>query len=276
LAPVPAFQKAGNLNQDLGFNLTPLARAAEKEKYPNFRNSVEVDMLLVTSGIFLMGSDAPNAAPNEKPATRTSVSCFHCSKHPITNAQYEKFDPLHYEKRASWADPTHPVVHVSHRDATKFCEWLSKQEGKRYRLPTEAEWEYAARGIDNRIFPWGPTLTRGDLANFADSNTNFAWRDPMIDDGFAQSSPVGAYPLGASPFGMEDMAGNVWEWCLDFFELYKGKPRANPRGPATGLLKVYRGGSWKSRASSLRATCRGYNQPEFSANDVGFRIVCEC
>ena len=272
----PAKPGTQRLAQEIGFNITPLARAAEKEKNPNFHNSLNGEMFLVTSGTFMMGSDAPDASPNEKPATRTSVSCFYISRFPITNAQYEIFDATHREKRAAWADDNHPVVHVSQRECAKFCEWLSKRDGRRYRLPTEAEWEYAARGLENRIYPWGPSLSRGDLANFADSNTNFAWRDPLIDDGYAQSSPVGSYPLGASPFGIEEMAGNVWEWCQDFFELYKGMPRANPRGPTNGVLRVHRGGSWKSRAHSLRSTCRSYNQSEFSSNDVGFRVVCGC
>jgi formylglycine-generating enzyme required for sulfatase activity len=276
--PTPAPQRVQERRvvQELGINPTPLARASEKEKNPAYRNSVNAEMLLVTSGIFMMGSDAAEASPNEKPATRTSVSCFYLSRFLITNSQYEKFDRFHSEKRAPSADDNHPVVYVSNRDAVKFCEWLSKTEGKLYRLPTEAEWEYAARGLDNRSYPWGEVLNRGDLANFADCNTSFAWSDAVIDDGYAQTSPVGNYPLGASPFGMEDMSGNVWEWCQDYFELYKGKPRANPKGPSTGVLRVYRGGSWKSRAHSLRATCRSYNQSEFSSNDVGFRIVCEC
>jgi formylglycine-generating enzyme required for sulfatase activity len=112
-------------------------------------------------------------------------------------------------------------------------------------------------------------------ANFADRNTSFAWSDPDVDDGFAETSPVGAFPDGASPFGVEDLAGNIWEWCLDFFEAYKGGERINPRGPSSGVRRVYRGGSWRSRFSSLRATARGSNIPNFSCNDVGFRIVCE-
>jgi formylglycine-generating enzyme required for sulfatase activity len=166
---------------------------------------------------------------------------------------------------------------VSSIDAIAFCEWLSAQDRKKYRLPTESEWEYAARGSDGRSYPWGEKLDAGNLANFADRRTNFAWRDPDIDDGYAETSPVGAYPRGVSPFGIEDMAGNVWEWCLDFFEPYKDKPRTNPRAgsPATGK-RIYRGGSWKSRPASLRTTTRNFNMPTYSSNDVGFRIVCEC
>jgi serine/threonine-protein kinase len=256
--------------------ITPLMRAQEREKYPNYVNALGLQMLLVTTGVFSMGSNAPDAQPNEQPVTPTSISRLFFSRFPITNAQYERFDPSHAAKRAPWADASHPVVYVSAVEAERFCAWLSKAEGRRYRLPTEAEWEYAARGSENRIYPWGEHLNAGWYANFADARSNFVWRDPRLDDGWAQSSPVGTFPKGASPFGLEDMAGNVFEWCLDGFGSYKGKEMINPRGPRDEAKRVYRGGSWKSRAASLRASSRNFNQSDYSSNDVGFRIVCEC
>ncbi|MDQ3623403.1 MAG: SUMF1/EgtB/PvdO family nonheme iron enzyme, partial [Verrucomicrobiota bacterium] len=101
------------------------------------------------------------------------------------------------------------------------------------------------------------------------------WSDPRINDGFAETSPVGAYPRGVSPFGIADLAGNVFEWCLDSFGPYKGKERTNPRETTASAPRVYRGGSWRSRATSLRASARHYNVPHYSSNDVGFRLVCE-
>lgn len=261
--------------QDTAF-FPPLNRAQEKVKYPNFTNSIGMEMLLVPSGVFSMGSAAPDAAPIESPVSQVTQSCFYIARFPVTNRQYEKFDPSHAAKRASWAKDDHPVIYVSSNDAMNFCKWISSREHKKYRLPTEAEWEYAAKGSDGRAYPWGEKLDRGDLANFADRRTNFLWKDHRIDDGYAETSPVGAYPHGASPFGMEEMAGNVWEWCLDFLEQYKNRPRTNPRGPSSGTKRIYRGGSWKSRAGSLRASTRGFNLPEYSSNDVGFRAVCEC
>jgi formylglycine-generating enzyme required for sulfatase activity len=257
-------------------NTSPLARAQEKQKFPNFVNSIGAEMFLVTSGAFLMGSSAPGATPQEQPVTPVTVSCYYIARFPVTNDQYEKFDAAHRAKRAPWADGRHPVVYVNSREAEKFCQWLSAKEGRKYRLPTEAEWEFAARGADGRSFPWGEAFDSGHYANFADKRTNFAWRDNAIDDGFAETSPVGSHSRGASPFGIEDMAGNVFEWCLDFFEPYRGKEKVNPRGPTTGTKRNYRGGSWKSRMGSLRATARQSNMPEYSSNDVGFRIVCEC
>ncbi|MEA3212834.1 MAG: hypothetical protein QOE70_5891 [Chthoniobacter sp.] len=257
-------------------NISPLARSQERLSYPNFTNRVGMEILLVPSGQFSMGSAASDAQPHEQPISLVTQGCFYMARFPVTNAQYEAFDPVHRNKRAPWADDKHPVVYVSSRDAESYCRWLSSKEGRKYRLPTEAEWEYAARGQEGRTFPWGQRLDAGCYANFADQRTNFVWRDPAIDDGFAETAPVGSYPKGASPFGIEDLAGNVFEWCLDCFEAYKGRDRTNPRGTTGGLKRNYRGGSWKSRAGSLRASARAYNLPDYSSNDVGFRVVCEC
>ena len=259
-----------------GINTTPLGRSLERLKYPNFTNSVGMELLLVTSGQFVMGSAARDAQQNEQPISTVTQGCFFCARFPVTNAHYELFDPSHRNKRAPWADERHPVIYVSSREAENFCKWLSLKDGKKYRLPSEAEWEYAARGVDGRAFPWGDKLDAGYLANFADKRTNFAWRDLMIDDGFAETAPVGSFPKGASPFGVEDLAGNVFEWCFDCFESYKGKDRTNPKGSPSGPKRNYRGGSWKSRAGSLRATARAFNLPDYSSNDVGFRVICEC
>ena len=264
--------------------VTPLVPAIEKlssqeeqRRFQDYINSLGSQMLFVPSAAFTLGSNAANAAANEQPANRVTLSRFYISRHPITNGQYEQFDPAHRSRRGAWANEGHPVIYVSHLDATKFCQWLTNRERKRYRLPTEAEWEYAAKGgNDDRTYPWGETTGQGTLANFADANTTFPWRDAAVNDGFAETSPVGSYPEGASPLGVDDLAGNVYEWCLDFYEPYKSGERTNPRGPQHGAQKVHRGGSWKSRFASLRTTARSFNLPTYASNDVGFRIVCEC
>ncbi len=248
----------------------------ERSRYGNFANTLGGLMIFVPSAEFTMGSEIKDALPNERPLSQVTLSRFYISRCLITNADYEQFDRAHLAKRAPGADDRHPVVYVSYLDAVKFCQWLSTRERRKFRLPTESEWEYAAKGNDGRKFPWGNYDGRGDLANFADRNTVFAWSDHDIDDGYPESSPVGAFPLGASPFGIEDMAGNVWEWCLDYYELYRPGSKVNPRGPTAGTKRVHRGGSWKSRFSSLRTTVRSSNVPGFSCNDLGFRIVCEC
>jgi formylglycine-generating enzyme len=256
---------------------SPNGTEPSKSRFPaKFLNPIGGTMVLVPPGQFVMGSDAPDAQPNEQPLTPVTLSEYYISQHPITNAQFEQFDPRHKQKRMESAAGDHPVVYVTSFEAVKFCEWLGHQDGRKYRLPTEAEWEYAARGTDGRKYPWGNKIGRIDLANFADASTSFPWRDPQINDGYAETSPVGAFPEGASFFGVEDMAGNVWEWCLDFFTPFAGSPKQNPRGPASGGKRVYRGGSWKSRFTNLRATARASNAPNYSCNDLGFRIVCEC
>ncbi len=254
----------------------PMSEEEERRRFINFTNPLATQMFFIPSGQFLMGSNAPNAPPNETPQFRVTITRFYMSRFPVTNELYEEFDPLHVRKRAPGAGPRHPVVYVSSMEAMKFCQWLTARERRKYRLPTETEWEYAAKGKDERPFPWGNFARRGDLANFADKNTVFAWSDREIDDGYPESSPVGAFPLGASPFGIEDLAGNVWEWCSDYFEPYKALAKVNPHGPPNGAKRVYRGGSWKSRFASLRTTARNANAPNYSCNDLGFRIVCEC
>ena len=258
----------------------PLPRALsaqqESQHFPDYTNSLGGEMLFVPSTTFVMGSDAPGAAANEQPTTRVTLSRYYLSRHPITNAVYEKFDPAHRSRRGAWADDRHPAIYVSYADAMKFCQWLSGKERKRYRLPSEAEWEWAAKGEKALVYPWGDQTGKGTLANFADALTTFPWRDAQVNDGYAETSPVGSYPDGAGPFGADDMAGNVWEWCLDFYDAYKGGEKTNPRGPLNGAQRVYRGGSWKSRFASLKTTTRGYNLPTYASNDVGFRIVCEC
>jgi len=258
------------------FDTSPALHTEETKAFPNFTNPAGIPMLLVTSGTFLMGSDATDAADNERPLSKTNVSAFYISRWPITNAQFEQFDPAHQSKRALRTGDTHPVVYVTHAEATRFCAWLSAREKRKYRLPTEAEWEYAAREKTGRRFPWGNSLDSDTRANFADANKTLPWAERAINCGFAETSPVGSFPIGASPFGVEDMAGNVWEWCLDCLAPYPAKERTNPRGPLNSGRQLYRGGSWKSRITSLRTTARSSNSPAYSANDVGFRIVCEC
>ena len=257
-------------------NISPAALAKERQKFPNFISPIVADMFLIPSGRFVMGSQDAHAQANEAPLTSVVVSCFYMARLPVTNEQFEMFAPTHAAKRAPWADGRHPVLYVSWNEAVAFCQWLSKRERKNYRLPTEAEWEYAARGGEGRIFPWGTWTTQGNFANFADASTTFPWRDPGINDGYAETAPVGSFPRGSSPFGVEDLSGNVFEWCLDPYAPYKGKEILNPRGPENGRQRVYRGGSWKSRMASLRTTARAFNEPSYLANDVGFRVVCEC
>jgi formylglycine-generating enzyme required for sulfatase activity len=239
-------------------------------------NPTGSQMMLIPGGEFVMGSDASDAGPDEQPLTPVTLSEFYLSRFPVTNAEYEQFDPSHKQKRMKGAGDDHPVVSVTSLEAMKYCQWLGQKDWKTYRLPTEAEWEFAARGTDGRKYPWGNHDRRGGFANFADASTGFAWRDPQVNDGYPETSPVGAFPGGASFFGIEDMAGNVWEWCLDFYKPLSGSATRNPRGAAAGAKRVYRGGSWKSRFSNLRATARNSNAANYSCNDVGFRIVCEC
>jgi len=204
------------------------------------------------------------------PLHSVSVSAFKLDKYEVTNARFQLCvdagccDPPRYDGSYTGREPYYgnaafgfwPVVFVSWDQAKQYCEGAGK------RLPTEAEWEYAARGDDGRLFPWGSNTPDGSLANFGGAR-----------DG--DTAQVGSYAAGASPFGVDDMAGNVWEWVADWYDpgYYGASPAADPKGPDSGLAKVARGGSFGSDATTLYSFYRGVYLPEDSYANLGFRCA---
>jgi len=208
----------------------------------------------------------------------------------ITDAEDEKGGQVfnsetnQFERKAgtSWKNPgwtvspDQPVTMISYNDAQAFVEWLTAKEKLPYKLPTEAQWEYAARGgIAAAQFPWGDDLPDGRRANYADKNTDFAWRDRNADDGYKYVAPVGSYePNG---FGLYDMAGNVLEWVRDYYaeDYYRFSPEVDPEGPGHGENRVMKGGEWTFSAVNLRCAFRGWARPDLAFYNGGFRVAIE-
>jgi len=236
---------------------------------------ITAGMVLIPEGPFEMGTTESNTAKkDETPVHRVYLKPFYIDRHEVTNRQYKKFidttgHPAPAVKNKSWARPynwtnntypenraDYPVVMVSWHDACAYAKWAGK------RLPTEAEWEKAARGGRvNMAYPFGNRLT---------------FKQAGFNKGYVRGKklePAGTYP--PDNFGLYDMAGNVWEWCSDWYaeNYYSVSPANNPQGPDNGTYKVFRGGSWINDKKFLRCAARGKNVPEYKSPALGFRCA---
>jgi len=224
---------------------------------------------------------------DERPPHPVFVDKFELGVCPVTRAEYKCFvDATQHELPLDWshpqfAQPDLPVVGVSWIDAVAYCAWRFEQDGRPVRLPTEAEWEFAARGgVDGALFVWGDTvdgIRSPEAANVADDTVrpHYPWWAvfPNYRDGFSWTAPAGSF--AANGFGLFDMAGNVWEWTADWYAptAYSSSPAMDPRGPASGRSRVVRGSSWGDEPLVLRISERSYQTPEHRSYFHGFRCA---
>ena len=223
-------------------------------------------MVLVPASEFLMGSDNPNAEPDERPLRHVFLPAFYIDRFEVTNRRYQEFKKEH---RYPPGEEDLPVTFVLKRDAEAFCRWAGK------RLPTDAEWEKAARGTDGRIYPWGNDFADG-LANIKPRNdqtmTNFqACKLPSVEAS-SRKRRAGSFPRGASPYGCEDMAGNVWVWVADVWVDNRG---FLGKGQDAGERGVLRGGAYNYSPFQARASYHGFEAIKSTCHDVGFRCAMD-
>ena len=220
-----------------------------------------MEFILVKGGNFqMMGDSFGDEYPDEKPVHEVSVSDFYIEKFEVTQGQWKKVmgeNPSHFQKGDNY-----PVENVSWNDVQEFIRKLNQKSGKKFRLPTEAEWEYAARSGGKRE-KWAGTSSESELENYA-------W--------FSSNSGSSTHPVGQKTpngLGLYDMSGNVWEWCEDWYDenYYKNSPRENPRGPDNGQYRLLRGGSWGDFPWNVRASNRGGSVPTYRDGFSGFRLV---
>jgi len=208
------------------------------------------DLVLIPGGEFLMGQE--DGRDEERPVHRVRVAPFRLCRYQVTNADVGQAIGL----------PTRPATNISWFDATEFCSRLSQAWGFPVRLPTEAEWEFAARGgLDQKLYPWGdePPASRPHYAD--------RWHEGP--EPIAQSEPNG--------YGLFDMCENVHEWCSDWYDprYYEHSPSDNPRGPASGVRRASRGGAWRHHIKIARCAARSSIPPEFRYADYGFRVAAD-
>ena len=228
-----------------------------------------VEMVVIPAGPFIRGSREGEGRSDEHPRRKIHLKAFAIDKYEVTNARYLKFisDTDHKPPFNVYGDgplseiqgiANLPVVQVTWHDAVDYCFWAGK------RLPTEAEWEKAARGTDGLVYPWGNEPYKGNFANY-----DREWEDKST------LLEVSSLPEGRSPYGVYHFAGNVREWVHDWYDpdYYRSSPDKNPQGPEKGILKVLRGGSWHSFLSDLRTASRGKGGFALKTHGVGFRCA---
>jgi len=218
---------------------------------------------------------------DEMPAHPVKLDAFWIDLTEVTNQQYEgcvedgvcsppseigSFTRESYFSNPAYSD--YPVVWVTQAQAVAYCAWAGG------RLPTEAEWEYAARGPESRTFPWGEDFDPS-RANYCDASCAAGPNDPSYNDGYPETAPVGSFPTGVSWCGALDMAGNVREWVADWFGYYSADLQINPFGPDKGETYSPKGGCWLDTPENLRGSNRGQNTPEYTRHKVGFRCVVD-
>ena len=239
------------------------------------QSSTTAEMVYIPGGTFQMGSN--HGDDDEQPVHTVTLSPYWIDSTEVTNAMYEQCvqdgacDPPsntssntrdNYFGNSKYDN--FPVIYVSWYDAKAYCEWAGKQ------LPTEAQWEFAARGTDGRIYPWGDSIINNS-ANFCDTNCPFEWKTKTYNDGYSDTAPVGSYESGKSPFGVYDMAGNVFEWVADWYGMYLSSSQTDPTGPSSGDYRVLRGGAWYIDESGIRTSFRPWDAPDYSYDNYGFR-----
>ena len=259
-----------------------------KENYPEVRRNAKgfwefkvkgkqfhgLEMIYIPAGEFLMGSDDLLAPENEKPLHKVFLDGYWIGKYEITFDQFDTFcqktglyskgliNKRNTPVDEGWGRGNRPVIHVSWKDASEYCKWLAEATGLNFKLPTEAQWEKAARGTDSRRFSWGSREPDKKLANFG-------------SPGNRRTTPVNHFPEGASPYGVMDMNGNIMEWCRDHYQenYYTDSPKKNPTGPEAGKTYSKRGGAFNHEARDINSTCRSGNSASYHSNYLGFRVV---
>jgi formylglycine-generating enzyme required for sulfatase activity len=216
----------------------------------------DIVMIYIPEGEFSMGSNEGH--DNEKPVHSVYLHGYWIGKYEVTQGQWKAV--MGNNPSLLKRGDNYPVEKVSWDDVQNFIKKLSSKIGLSFRLPTEAQWEKAARGTDRREYPWGNGSPFCSLANYGDC--------------LHQTKPVGSYPSGVSPYGAHDMAGNVLEWCSDWYSssYYTHSPRKNPTGPSSGSYRVRRGGCWNTSAALIRCVYRFYDAPSVRYDYLGFRL----
>jgi formylglycine-generating enzyme required for sulfatase activity/predicted Ser/Thr protein kinase len=222
-------------------------------------------MVWIPQGYFTIGSPKGEGDADEHPAHKVFISSFWLGKTEVTFEQFDLFcreSGRRLPADEGWGRGSRPVINVSWDDADSYCRWLAQKTDCNFRLPCEAEWEKAGRDK----YPWGWSAPGADQVNMKGNG-----------DGFAYAAPIGSFPAGESPYGILDMAGNVWEWMADWYDpsYYQASAGRDPRGPATGQDRVVRGGSWRDGLDLIRSANRSSERPGQRLNILGFRVAMD-